>query len=139
MSGNGCSCAGTSAPAREAAASENRCGSGAQHTEVAWDPLAFAASSTEYSRAFATRGANSFDFILLGINSAGTYQIIVQAQVSSDGINWTNAGSAVQLLAAGYTTSGAITGNGFRYARIIAQNQVAYRTIFSAVVRFFCT
>lgn len=138
MSGNGCSCSSTPDAPSSAAPASNPCGSGSQHSESVWDPLALPGSGSEYSRAILTRGANAFDFILFGINSAGSYQTIVQAQVSSDGINWTNAGSPVQLLGPGYVASSAITGNGFWCVRFICLNQVANVTLFSCIVRFYC-
>lgn len=136
MSENGCGCSSTSAAPSSAAASP--CGSGAQYTEAIWDPLALAGSTTVVSSPVPTRGANAFDFIALVINAAGAIQTLIQAQVSNDGVNWSNAGASVQIIAVGYTASGSITGNGFLWVRFVAVNQVANLTNFDLDSRFYC-
>lgn len=137
----GCGCSSDPvpvAPASSGGPASSPCGTGAYVTEVIWDPLSLAGSTTVVSPPVPTRGGNAFDFILVAINSASTYQTVVQAQVSSDGKNWTNAGSAAQILAVGYSTSSAITGNSFAWIRFVAVNQVANLTMFSLVTRIYC-
>ncbi|MEK7466882.1 MAG: hypothetical protein AAB074_05650 [Planctomycetota bacterium] len=137
MSGNGCSCEGSPAPAAESASAATPCGSGAQFTEPVWDPLALAASGTVVSPPIPTHGANAFDFVAIVIFGA-SLQTAVQAQVSNNGLNWSNAGSALQITAVGYSASAAITGNSFAQVRFVAVESGGNPAIFSLVARFFC-
>jgi hypothetical protein len=140
MSGNGCSCAGPSpAPAAPAAASPaTPCGPSAQITRVVWDPLCLEGSTQQTSPPFALQGANAIDLVGITIGTAGTIQTDVQAQVSSNGENWTNVGSALQMTAIGYSASSLITGIAFRWVRFVASNAVGDQVIFSFVFRAIC-
>ncbi|KAF0243553.1 MAG: hypothetical protein FD180_3278 [Planctomycetota bacterium] len=136
MSGNGCSCEGSPAPAAAPAAA-TPCGSGAQYTELVWETLALPASSTVVSPPFPTHGANAFDFVAVTIFGA-SLQTSVQAQVSDDGVNWSNAGSPLQITAVGYSASSAITGNSFAQVRFVGIESGGNPSILSLIARFFC-
>jgi hypothetical protein len=138
MSDSGCACknegqAGESAPAPRtprAVVSER--------TIPVWDPLALAGSTLQVSAAFRLGGANALEFTGVGVGAGGAIQTDLQAQVSNDGINWSNAGSSVQLLAIGNTASPVITGLSARYFRITAQNQTVNAFIIVVVARLSC-
>ncbi|KAF0243731.1 MAG: hypothetical protein FD180_3147 [Planctomycetota bacterium] len=138
MSGNGCSCEGSPAPAAAPAAA-TPCGSGAQYTHVVWESLALGANLTVVSLPFSARGANALDFIIMTITASGSIQTAFQAQGSNDdGSSWTNIGSAGQSTAVGYAVMGPITGNGFAKVRLVAVEQLGVTTMFTIVCRLFC-
>ena len=137
MSGNDCACAGSPSPAA-ASSPATPCGSGAQFTELVWETLAIAASATQASRPFSARGANALELVILTIAGAGAIQTTFQAQGSNDGFDWTNLGSAGQSTAVGYAVVSPATGNAFSQIRVVAVNQVANATMFSAFLRLFC-
>jgi hypothetical protein len=138
MSGEGCSCAGPAPTAAAPSSAATPCGSGAYSTVIIWDPLSLPGSTQERSFVVPTRGGNAFDFIAIAMNALGSIQTSIQAQVSCDGINWTNAGSAHQITALGYSVSALITGNGSSHIRLVASNQVANLLIFSIALRIYC-
>jgi hypothetical protein len=109
--------------------------SGSERTILVWDPLALAGSALQVSEAFRIGGANALEFTGVGIGAGGSIQTVLQAQVSSDRINWSNAGSSVQLLALGNTASPLITGLSAPYFRITAQNQTVNAFVFVVAAR----
>jgi hypothetical protein len=137
MSGNGCSCEGSPAPAAVASAA-TPCGSGAQFTHVVWETLALDANATQVSRPFSARGGDAFDFIILTIAAAGAIQTAFQAQVSDDGVNFFDLGSAGQSTAVGYVVMGPITGNAAAHIRLVAVEQAGNKTLFTVVSRVWC-
>ena len=136
MAGNGCPCANKPEIPSEPAATP--CGSRPQRVEGVWGTLVLNGSTAEVSRAIPTRGANAFDFLILTISGAGAIQTLFQAQLTSDGVNFTNIGSTGQSTGVGYTTMGPITGNGSVAIRLVAVEQAGNATMFTVVVNFYC-
>lgn len=140
MSGNVCSCSGPSAPLTPPTPSSGAtpCGSGAFITPVIWDPLSLPASTQQTSQAVSMRGGNALEFTAIGIYAAGAIQTSLQAQVSINGTDWTNAGSALQITALGYSASTLTTGIAFNQVRFLASNSESFQFIFTLVARIFC-
>jgi NADH:ubiquinone oxidoreductase subunit 6 (subunit J) len=105
---------------------------------MVWDVLALAGSALQVSKAFALGGANAIEFVAVVIGAGGAIQTLLQVQGTSDGHNWTDLGSSVQLLTVGSTASPVISGMTFRWFRIAAQNQTANTVVFSVAARLSC-
>jgi len=100
--------------------------------------LALAGSNVQASPALPLGGANALDVSIVMIGSAGAIQLLFQVQVTSDGVNWSDAGSSHQVLAYGNSVSSAVTGVGFRCFRVVVQNQSATTAVFVVIARLFC-
>ncbi len=139
MSGDGCACKdgrqGEAVPMVPDPPSRTPCGAGSDRSVLVWDPLALAPSALQVSGALPLGGANALEFSAVVIGAGGAIQTLLQAQVSNDALNWTNAGSSVQLLAIGNAAAPLITGLGARYFRIAAQNQTANAVVFIVAAR----
>ncbi len=137
MSGNGCSCAGSTGQLMELDLAAVPGSGGLQSTEVVWETLVLDANATEVSLPIPTGGANAVEIVVITINSSGSIQTVFQAQVGCDGAGWSNFGSAGQCTTIGITTIGPLAGNGSSLFRLVAVEQASSRTLFTIAVRFF--
>lgn len=135
MSGDGCAC---KEPVTAAVAMQSGSGAGPgpmPYEVVVWDPLSLGAGAVQVSRPIEMRGGNALEFVGVVIGAGGAVQALLQPQVSNDGINWLDAGSATQLLSLGYTASSLISGLSSSYFRITAINQTGNTLVFLVVAR----
>jgi hypothetical protein len=129
MPDSGCACR-KEGQARESAPFGNPVNAGSARTLVVWDPLALGGSALQVSAPFRLDGANALELAGVGVGAGGAIQTVLQAQVSNDRINWSDAGSSFQLLALGNTVSPVITGISARYFRVSAHNQTVSTLVF---------
>lgn len=137
MNANGCSCTSSQARITDADSLATPLSGVQQSGEVVWEALVLDAFSSAISLPIPTQGASAFEIGILTINASGSIQTAFQAQVSSDGSNWSNLGTPGQSLSAGYISIGPIAGNGFQLLRLTAVEQAGSRSLFTAFVRFF--
>lgn len=138
MSGNGCSCEGSAAPAARPGPASTPCGAGSQVTHIVWETLSLGANLTQVSLPFSARGANALDFMILTISASASIQTAFVAQGSNDGTTWTSIGSAGQSTAVGYVVMGPITGNSFAWIRLVAVEQAGSTSLFTVICRLSC-
>ncbi len=137
MNENECSCSSSTIRTRNADDAETQ-GFGARHSEeVIWETLVLEANSTAISLPIPTQGANALEIAIMTINASGSIQTAFQAQIGSDGANWSNLGSPGQSISVGYISIGPIAGNGLPLFRLIAAEQAGSKSLFTASVRFF--